>query len=98
MKRLEEYKYLRKQRKKCIYLLLFFLVLICSGILVSDYCMNSMVNNEEKLNILHTKNEDDSAIEISIMDKVINLHFKGVKNDLENLKNSFIGLGKIFIK
>lgn len=86
MNRVEEYKLLRVYKRKCVMVLLLFLIITFTGVLVSDYCINSIVKNENKIEVLELKNEDNTTIKLNVLNNVIILHFSGVLKDFDSLK------------
>lgn len=98
MNRVEEFKILRNHKRKCIFILLFFLVITITGILVSDFCINSIIKNEKKVEILKLENGKDTTIKLNVLNKVFDLQYGGVVNDFDKLKNKLMGWGRNLLK
>ena len=90
MNRVEEFKLIRGYKKKCVSIILFFLVLTVAGVLVSDYCINSIVKNEKKVEILQWESGKDTTIKLSVLNSEIVVQYGGVLKDFQYLK------GKVF--
>jgi hypothetical protein len=86
MSRVEDFKHARVHRRKCVLILLFFLVITFTGIFVSDYCINSIVKDEKKVEVLQLESDQDRTIKFNIMNKEIKLNCSKVVNDFEYLK------------
>jgi hypothetical protein len=98
MNRVEEFKILRNHKRKCIFILLFFLIIIITGILVSDFCINSIIENEKKIDILKMESGKDTIIRFNVLNKVFDLHYGGVVNDFDEIKSKVIGWGRNLFK
>jgi hypothetical protein len=98
MNRVEEFKILRNHKRKCIFILLFFLIIIITGILVSDFCINSIIKNEKKVDILKMESGKDTIIRFNVLNKVFDLHYGGVVNDFDEIKSKVIGWGRNLFK
>ena len=86
MKRVDEYKLIRIHKRKCVFVMLFFLLITLTGIIVSDYCINSIMKDEKKIGIFHLENGTGMNIKLVILNRVINLHYDRIYNDYEYLK------------
>jgi hypothetical protein len=98
MNRVEEFKILRNHKRKCIFILLFFLTITITGILVSDFCINSIIKNEKKVDILKMESGKDTTIRFNVLNKVFDLQYGGVVNDFDEIKSKLIGWGKNLFK
>jgi hypothetical protein len=98
MNRVEEFKILRNHKRKCIFILLFFLIIIITGILVSDFCINSIIKNEKKVDILKMESGKDTIIRFNVLNKVFDLQYGGVVNDFDEIKSKLIGWGRNLFK
>jgi hypothetical protein len=94
MNRVEEFKILRKHKRKCIFILIFFLTIIITGILVSDFSINGIIKNENKVELLKFENGKDTTIKLNVLNKVFDLHYGGVVNDFDEIKSKVIGWGR----
>jgi hypothetical protein len=98
MNRVEEFKILRMHKRKCALILLLFILITFTGILVTDYCLNGIVKNEKKVEVLQVENKNDNIIKLDILNKEINLKCSGVINDFVNLKEKLLGWSRTLLK
>ena len=98
MSRVEEFKLLRAYKRKCVMVLLLFLIITFTGVLVSDYCINSIVKNENKVEVLELKNEDNTTIKMNVLNNVIVLHLSGVLKDFDSLKKKLFEWSSVLKK
>jgi hypothetical protein len=98
MNRVEEFKILRNHKRKCIFILLFFLTITITGILVSDFCINSIIKNEKKVDILKMESGIDTTIRLNVLNKEFDLQYGGVVNDFNEIKSKLIGWGRNLFK
>ncbi|MCX8130998.1 MAG: hypothetical protein N3I35_12980 [Clostridia bacterium] len=86
MNRVERFKVERKFRLKCTLLIVLFLILILTGICVSDYSINTLMKNEKKISLITVKQEGSFNMSVSIMNIAIHLDTSYFSKDLKKIK------------
>lgn len=86
MSRVEEFKRTRHTRIKVTMTFLLFFIIIVLGITVSDYSINSLMNDEKSVSVISTKWISDTCFQISFMDWNLPINMKYVLNDYGRFK------------
>lgn len=87
MKRVERFKEIRiKQRRIVISLFLFFFMII-SGICISDYSVNSLMKNENRIGLVTLEKKDASLYLLNILNIEIYINTRYVEEDFKKVKS-----------
>jgi len=94
LKRLEEYRKKRKQKRKCLFAVLSFILVLIIGIVAVDYSINKLMYDKDSCSIIYTKKTGINSYEIYILNKPIKVDTSYIKKDFARIKKAFSG-GKI---
>jgi hypothetical protein len=86
MGRVEKFKEIRLLRRKYIFSFLLIVVVFVAGICFTDYSINSLMKNENRLSIVTYSLKNNSNIEISILNNKFYFDISYLKRDLGKLK------------
>ncbi|MDQ2087536.1 hypothetical protein RBH29_13975 [Herbivorax sp. ANBcel31] len=84
MKRLEKYRTIRVERKRCIFISIICFVIICTGILIVDYSLNGLMNNEDSINLLGIKKIEGGYYHITMFNKNLYFNTDYIQEDLND--------------
>lgn len=91
MNRVERFRQLRKSRRKYILVVILFIMLVISGICIVDYSINSLMYDNNQIEVLSFRNSDN-CFEISILKNKFYVNTTYMKRDYEKLKGLITGL------
>ncbi len=86
MNRVDKFKRARSIRKRyMLSVALFFLVMV-TGVIITDYSLNSLLKDEKGLNIIQVKSVDN-ILEVWFMNNRFYINTKYIARDYRNFKN-----------
>ena len=80
--RVEKYREARRYRRRYASLFFLFFFLLVSGILISDYSLNYLMNNETGLGIMSFENKD-TYVAVSVLNYRMQINISYIRSDLE---------------
>lgn len=91
LKRVEEYRRKRQQKRKCFYAVVSFIVLFIIGIISVDYSINKLMYGKDSCSIVYAKRTGINSYEIYILNKPIKFDTSYIKRDIAKIRKAFSG-------
>lgn len=88
MNRVEKFREIRKYRRKMFSSFFLFFLLLATGICIVDYTVNSLIKDENCINIVSIQNRE-LYLEIALMNKKLQLDIRHIREDIEKIKDFF---------
>lgn len=92
MSRLERFKEIRAVRRRYLFSILIFFMLLIPGICISDYSVNSILKDEKRIEVVGLKNINNQYLEVNLFKIKYHINIKYLFRDYEKVKKSILGV------
>lgn len=95
MSRVERFKQARRAKKRYAITFVAFIIFMLGGICAADYSINSLMRNDNRIEVVRVEKSEDSRMTIHYLNREFQMDFRYVKRDWGRLQQWFShSLGK----
>lgn len=87
LSRLERYRQNRVEKRKYSVVALFFVFIVLSGLCISDYSINAIMNNDYSLSMIKVYKSSDSSIGVNLLDRKLDIDVSFLLNAYSEVRS-----------